>query len=207
MNSEPVEYTITRAMAELNVLNKHIQRLINETTFISCGTKNNQQKNHPVYQSVAKFQQMRDLKKRFDTIKSAIIMSNANTTLLIGSKEYTVAEAIARKNNISIDKQMLLQMKNQRKLQQEMVDSQNQQASARLQRLLEQNFGKDNTKTDPTTLKQTEDAFWVNNRWTLIDPLNLTSQIERLEEEIDEFEKNVDFALSESNSINKIRIM
>jgi hypothetical protein len=206
MTTEPVEYSITRAMVELKTLDKRINRLIQETTFISSGTKNNQRKDDPVHNSVSRFQQMRDLKRRRDAIKSAIIMSNANTKVTVGSNIYYVAEAIERKNSINLDKQLLQQMKLQRQTQKATVESQNQQASTRLQRLLEQNFGKDNTKTDPTTLQQTEDAFWVNNRWTLTDPLKLDVQIERLENEIEEFEKNVDFALSESNSLNRVRI-
>lgn len=206
MSLEPIEYSITRAMVELKTLDKRIQRLITETTFVSCGTKNNQRKDDPVHQSVSKFQQMRDLKKRRDTIKSLIVLSNANTKINIGSHIYTVAESIERKNSIALDKSLLENMKLQRRNMQHQVDSQNQQASANLQRLLEQNFGKDNTKTDPTSLQQTEDIFWVNNRCTLINPLNIDIQIERLENEIDEFEKNVDYALSESNSVNRIRI-
>lgn len=206
MTTEPVEYSITRAMGELKTLDKRIQRLIQETTFVSCGTKNNQRKDDPVHNSVSRFQQMRDLKRRRDAIKAAIIMSNANTKVTVGSNVYYVAEAIERKNSINLDKQLLQQMKTQRQTQKSTVDYQNQQAATRLQNLLMQNFGKDSTKTDPTTLQQTEEAFWVNNRWTLTDPLKLDMQIERLENEIEEFEKNVDFALSESNSINRVRI-
>lgn len=205
MSLEPINWTITQALRELKTLDNRIQRLTNETVFVSCGTKNNQRKDDKVHQVVSKYQQSRDLKKRRDGVKAAIVHSNAITTVNVGGQSYTVAEAIERKNSISLDKHLLEQMKLQRRTIKSQMDQQNQAASQRLQRLLEQNFGKDGTKTDPDSLKQTEDAFWVNNRWTMIDPLNLDKEIERLEYEIEEFEKNVDFSLSESNSLNRIQ--
>lgn len=206
MSLEPVNWTITQALRELKTLDNRIQRVTNETTFVSCGTKNNQRKDDKVHQAVSKFQQVRDLKKRRDAVKAAIVHSNATTQVKVGGVAYTVAEAIERKSSIHLDKHLLAQMKQQRMTIQNQVDQQNRAAEQKLQRLLEQNFGKDSTKTDPESLKLTEDAFWVNNRWSLIDPLNLDTQIERLENEIEEFEKNVDFALSESNSLNHIQV-
>ena len=40
----------------------------------------------------------------------------------------------------------------------------------------------------------------------MIDPLTLEDKIKELEKEIDEFQKNVDFVLSESNSRTYIEI-
>lgn len=206
MSLEPVDWTITQALRELKTLDNRIQRLTNETVFVSSGTKNNQRKDDKVHQAVSRFQQVRDLKKRRDAVKAAIVQSNATTQVRVGTQTFTVAEAIERKSSIHSDKYLLQHMKSQRQTAQNTVDQQNASASQRLQRLLEQNFGKDGTKTDPASLQQTEDAFWINNRWSLVDPLGLDRQIEELENEIEEFEKNVDFALSESNSLNRVRI-
>lgn len=205
MSLEPVDWTITQALRELKTLDSRIQRITNETVFVSSGTKNNQKKDDKVHQVVSKYQQVRDLKKRRDAVKSAIVQSNATTQVRVGAQTFTVAEAIERKTSINLDKYLLQQMKTQRTSVKNTIDQQNASASQRLQRLLEQNFGKDGTKTDPASLQQTEDAFWVNNRWSIIDPLSIDSQIEQLENEIEEFEKNVDFSLSESNSLNHIK--
>ena len=206
MSLEPVDWTITQALRELKTLDNRIQRITNETVFVSSGTKNNQKKDDKVHQVVAKYQQVRDLKKRRDTVKAAIVQSNATTQVRVGVQTFTVAEAIERKTSIHLDKYLLQQMKTQRQAVKNTVDQQNAAASQRLQRLLEQNFGKDGTKTNPASLQQTEDAFWINDRWSIIDPLGLDRQIEQLENEIEEFEKNVDFVLSESNSLNRVRV-
>lgn len=206
MSKEPTSWTITQALSELKTLDKRINRLIGEITYVSYGTSNNQRKDDPVHKAVSKFQQLRDLQKLRDNVKSAIVLSNANTHVQIGTQTYTVAEAIERKSSIAMNKHLLETMKRQRQSVSAQVDAENKQAAARLQRLLESQFGKDNTKTDSSTLKQTEDVFWVNNRTNKIDPLNLDTQIERLQDEIDTFENNVDYALSESNSITRINV-
>lgn len=206
MSLAPIDWSITQALQEIKTLDKRIMRLNTETTFISCGTKNNRLKDDPVHKVISRVQQRNDLKKRRDAIKSAIVISNATTNVKVGSKVYTVAESIERKRSIELDKQLLNNMKIQRNQIKNTVEMQNQQAAQKLQRLLEQNFGKDNTKTDPTSLKQTEDVFWENNRCEYVDPLKLDNHIEQLENEIEEFEKNVDFVLSESNSMTRIQL-
>ena len=206
MSGEPVSWTITQALCELKTIDKRLNRLTSELTFLSCGTKNNQRKDDPINQSVSKYQQWRDLRSLRDRVKAAIVMSNATTMVNVGDSTLTVADAIERKTSIQIDKTMLDTMKTQRRNIVHTVDTNNKQAEQRLQRLLEQNFGKDNTKTDPASIQQTEDVFWVNNRWSTLDPLHLTETIETLEDYIETFDKNVDFALSESNSQTRINV-
>jgi hypothetical protein len=206
MSSESIDWTITQALAELKKLDQRINRLTSEATFISCGAANNQRKDDPVHNAIPRYQQIRDLTERRNAVKAAIVLSNANTKVNIGSNTYLVADAIERKASIANDKNLLQQMKSQRQNIRNRVDAENSNASQRLQRLLESNFGKDNTKTDPDSIKKTEEAFWSNNRWTITDPLNLDVKIERLENDIEDFTTNVDFALSESNSINRVNV-
>jgi hypothetical protein len=206
MSSETIDWTITQALAELKKLDQRVNRLITDATFQSCGTANNQCKDDAVNNAVARYQQIRDLKARRNSVKAAIVLSNATTKVKVGSCAYTVAEAIERKASIATDKYLLQQMKTQRQQVRTRVDQENSNAAQRLQRLLENNFGKEGTKTDPESIKKTEEAFWSNNRWTITDPLNLDSLIESLETDIEDFTTNVDFALSESNSRTRVHV-
>lgn len=206
MSTDTVSWSVTQALSEIKMLDKRIQRLTTETVFISTATKNNQRKDDMVHKAVSNYQQLRDLMEFRKRVKCAIVMSNATTSIDVGTQTYTVAEAIERKSSIQLDKQLLETMRRQRANVDREINVNNQEAKRNLQRLLEQNFGKDNTKTDPTSLSQTEDAFWTNNRWEKIDPLKLDTQIERLTDDIEMFDKNVDFALSASNSQTKVTI-
>ena len=50
------------------------------------------------------------------------------------------------------------------------------------------------------------DTFMKNNKADLIDPLGLEAKIKELSEELDNFETNVDWVLSESNGRTTITV-
>ena len=79
------------------------------------------------------------------------------------------------------------------------------QVDARLERLLQSELGKD-VKTNPETITSLTNSFRDNNKIELVDPLDLASRIASLEEEIDTFETNVDWVLSESNGKTLITV-
>jgi hypothetical protein len=49
-------------------------------------------------------------------------------------------------------------------------------------------------------------SFRENNKVELVDPLDLSVKVAALEEELDAFETNVDWVLSESNAVTKIEV-
>lgn len=113
---------------------------------------------------------------------------------------YTVANAIERKGSICYEKQLLNILKQQRLSATNQVERHNQQERLQLQELLKANFGRESGKLDPEATKSMEDTFWENNKASLIDPIEITPRIEKLENDIETFENEVDFVLSELNS-------
>lgn len=85
------------------------------------------------------------------------------------------------------------------------VEYHNQQVQAKLDRLLEVEFGK-GQKSDVSHISSITDAFMKSNKAALIDPLNIDLRIEDLESMVDNFEREVDFALSESNATTHITV-
>jgi hypothetical protein len=75
----------------------------------------------------------------------------------------------------------------------------------RLERLLQSELGKD-VKTNPETITSLTNSFRENNKVELVDPLDLAAKISGLEEEIDAFETNVDWVLSESNATTFLQV-
>ena len=96
--------TVHKALAELKVLDSRINDAILSGDFIIT-KKNNQDtvKGKTVEQFKSKateaFQKASDLIRRRNAIKNAVVVSNANTTVKIGDKDYTVVEAIEKKNH------------------------------------------------------------------------------------------------------------
>jgi hypothetical protein len=77
-------------------------------------------------------------------------------------------------------------------------ESEQGQLTSRLERLLASELGKD-VRTNPETITALTNTFRENNRVELVDPLDLATHVRVLEEEIDSFETNVDWVLSEAN--------
>lgn len=96
--------TVHKALAELKVLDDRILVAIGACNLITT-KKNNQDKVRG--KTVAEFtadaksayDKATDLIKRRNAIKDAVNVSNANTTVKIGDQEYTVVQAIDKKNH------------------------------------------------------------------------------------------------------------
>jgi hypothetical protein len=198
--------SITQALAELKLLDKRIQKATDSVQWADVKTKS-----HPVdvekfsRTAHAEYDSFLALVKRRDTIKRAVVSSNAATRVKVGTWEGTVAEAIEYKTSIFYKKRLLdimraqlLTAKAQFKVQQESVDD-------RLEKLLHSELGKD-VKTSPDTITALTNSFRENNKVELVDPLDLSQKTNALEEEIETFETNVDWVLSEVNGKTMIQV-
>lgn len=198
--------SITQALAELKLLDKRIQKATDNVQWADVKTKS-----HPVdlekftRTAQAEYQSFLDLVKRRDTIKRKVVTSNAATQVKVGTWEGTVAEAIEYKTSIFYKKRLLdimriqlLTAKSEFKEQQESVDT-------RLEKLLHSELGKD-VKTSPDTITALTNSFRENNKVELVDPLDLSQRTKELEDEIESFETNVDWVLSEVNGRTLIQV-
>lgn len=202
---EGTTYTVTRALVELKTVAKKINKLINNSTFLDYDVPNQKRNHDAVDCAVSNYQAVRDLINFRNRIKYAIIASNAVTKVRVGGQEYTVAEAIDMKESVGFLRELLDKLRTQRNSVRSTLEYHNQQAQAKLDRLLEVEFGK-GQKSDVTHISSITDAFMKSNRGELVDPLNVDEKILQLEETVEGFEREVDFALSESNATTHITV-
>lgn len=196
------EFTITRALVELKTLEKRIEKLIAESRFIAITYKG-----FPGDEvDTGKYQSIRDLIARRDKIKRAIIRSNGQVKVMISKRTYTVQEAIDRKASIQWEKTLLRKMQEQRSLMLNEMERHNTGVQSKLDKLLESQFGSKDSKSNKDDLASISDSYRKSNLATLVDPLQLDKEIEKLSLLIEEFEKEVDFVLSESNALTKVKI-
>ncbi|MDM5296827.1 hypothetical protein QUF51_01380 [Bacillus pumilus] len=205
-----MEMTITRALSELKMLDKRINRTIDEAVLGGLMIGQNIQhgfRNQEEIQQKAKAdeQSIQALIKRRNAIKAAIVVSNATTTIDVASVSMTVAEAIERKTSIDYDIRYLKKLK---KVYTELIDRAeqiNKDVKNRLDQHLETLFGKDG-KLRAAANEEIVKSFLAENEATIIDPLHLRVKIEQLSKDIEGFQMEVDFSLSESNTLTKIEI-
>jgi hypothetical protein len=61
-------------------------------------------------------------------------------------------------------------------------------------------------RTNPETIQAITNSFRDNNKVEFVDPLGLEKRIKELDEEIETFETNVDWVLSEANGRTMIQV-
>lgn len=202
--------TVARALAELKLLDNRFHRVVNDATLIGSevGKKISDgfnSKDELSNQVKSDYQSSLDLIKRRNIIKSAIVVSNATTEVDVAGITMTVAEAIERKTSIGYEKILLVKMKREYTRYLNSVETTNEEVKHRLDKHLETLFGKEG-KTSAQENDDIVKAFKTDNEAKLIDPLNLKKKIEQLEGEIEDFESEVDFALSEINVLTQIEV-
>ena len=213
MNTEKM--TIDKALAELKTMDDRINKTIRSTSYVlaakhSAEKINGVKVNNFKEQMRSGYQKVTDLIKRRDAMKRAVVLSNATTKVKIGDNEYTVAEAIEMKNHGMEFRSALL-----RQMNSDYIAAQNDLArngGEALEKKSEQYVlaviaaqPKDSKMSaDSDVMKGLRQTYIENNTYDLIDPLDITKVMEALDAEINEFNAEVDAALSVSNALTVI---
>lgn len=207
--------SVTRALTEIKHLSDRIERASHEQFIGLMKGKNNFEvcisAPSQSVESVSKtfkqnLQTVNDLISRRERLKKAVILSNANTFVVISGVKMTVAEAIEKKASISF-KQSLLSSINQQYINNKArVESENNKLSNEINNAVQAAYSNDKGKVDEDQYNAVANPRLERNMYSLIDPNNVDYVISSLKKEIDEFLQEVDFSLSESNSRTEIEV-
>lgn len=200
--------SITRALAELKLLDARITKATDEQMFIALKTKkvnSNMDTQSFMKQSVAKLQSVNDLISQRERIKTAILNSNFVTKVKVGKKEYTVSEAIETKNSIKYKEALLRTLRDQRGRVNNDYEKHKSAVKQSIDNNITQICSRD-VKPDAKTIQDLTDMMWKNDPVEIVDGIGIDAVIEELDKEIEEFNSNIDFVLSESNSITFIEV-
>ena len=119
----------------------------------------------------------------------------------------TVAEAIERKESIQFEKDLLSHMTSQYNSSVSKMNTENEKVQLKLDELLNTSLGKEGKqKASEDEINIISRPYLDQNELVLVNPLEIHKEIEKLKEEIEQFEMEIDFTLSESNTITKIEI-
>jgi hypothetical protein len=192
--------SVTQGLAELKLLDKRINKGLGYIEWAAVSTKTKVVDKADLKKTAtAEYQSFMALVKRRDTIKRAIVLSNAQMPVKIGTIwSGTVAEAIEHKSSIKYKRSILEKMKQNILSVNEEYETAVSKMNDRLDTLLRSELGKD-IKTNPDTFAALSASFKETNKVELVDPLDIKRLAKDLEEEIDAFEANVDWVLSEAN--------
>lgn len=207
------KYSITRALNELKLLDSRINRAISESKLASIQIGKKLIDGHITpeqYEASAKasIAAIEALIARRDEFKSKIVKSNAITEVVFPSgRKMTVAEVIERKTSIIYRKNYLNNMRIQYNSAVNALQREQQTVKLNLEKRIENILGKgDALKGKDAEIEAITKSFMAENEPKLVNPVNLQVLIVKLTEEIEEFENEADFLLSESNTRTDIEI-
>lgn len=202
------QISVTRALAQVKALNDKIERAI-AVPFITNQTGGKHSTGKAVQEIEVElksnYQSVTDLIAQRKALKSAIVRSNAVTSVTIAGKAMTVAEAIERKSSIELERALLRQLKGQQAQVNLVVERTNVDMSKRLDQLLVTAVGKDR-QASKAELDAITEPFKAQNEGKAVDPNDLTQKIDALSKDIDDFTLEVDYALSEVNATTLITV-
>lgn len=192
--------TLTQVLTELKMLDKRIEKRINESRFcdilIGEQLSNKRNKQEVTNEIKASLQSIKDLIDRRLRLKSALNQANATTKLIIADKTLTIAEAIDLKTSINHSQLLLNKLKSEKRNADVAIAQQNEKVEAQLSQMKSE----ENNKTSNEFMESYIKQFGA----TLFDILKIDTEIDKLEEYIDKFTCEVDFKLSEINALTSI---
>lgn len=210
--SELRKISITQALNELKLYESKISKAIRQHTYCGAAKKSSnligvQTKDVFCENAKSGYQSVNDLIKNRNLLKSLIVQSNAVTKVNINGNEFTVAEAIERKNSIQYEIDLLNTLKSHYSSASNTVLRENQKVEAQIDKMLEGFTGKDtDKKLSKEDMSAISEPYRNANEFELIDPLKIYDEIQKLESDIDGFNSEVNTALVLSNATTFIEI-
>lgn len=204
---------VHQALAELKMMDKRIEAATREPEWVITNKHSNTKINGVdvkewVDDIKSKYQKVLDLIRRRDAIKRAVVNSNAVTKITVAGKEYTVAEAIDRKNNgVEYQKKLVLRLNHDYVMCKSNADRAN---GSELERRADEHVrimvGNSDMKGATAEAVRLRNEFILAQTTDIIDPIGVLAEIEKINDEVNSFLMNVDAALSVSNALTVITV-
>ena len=201
---------IHKALCELKILDDRINRAVDDCRYVGVTKIVSKRVGSQTVEAFSEsvkdgFKSACDLIKRRQAIKSAVVKSNATTTVVIGGTTYTIAEAIEMKNHgLDGEKRMLRYMVSRLAEAESLINRTRSDLESRADAFIRDQTGSKESKTEDL-LKVRRDSVAMQGV-ALVDPLHIRDIIKALDEKISTFMSDVDSALQTSNAQTMIDI-
>lgn len=206
-----VKMTLTRLLNEIKLAKARLEKKQNEDVkyfdVMSGGKLKTYNSEADMKSTVtAHFQSIKDLTNLIDKYKSLLLNANNTTKVTIKGKEYTISEAIAKKEMVIGEQSFVRTIRRQLQQSELSVQNANNQAESNVNETIKNKLSQGDKKTDATEFEVVVKFLRENSKSTLIDAGGAKKYLEDKELEIEEFLSDIDFSLSEINSKTEVEI-
>lgn len=204
--------SVYEALIEISRLNDKIEKFNSSSTmplFLACATESakyieGMEKEKYINLLKSNYDSCRHLISNLSEYKAKVALSNALTTITVGGKEYTIAEAIQRKQNIDTEIRFLRMIETQLKDVNTKITAKNNSVKAGLTEYLEK--VKSETAT-PEEIDKLTNIYNEKNLFILVDPYGITGTIDEKRQELETFLSDVDTKITASNCSTMITVV
>lgn len=204
--------SVYEALIEISRLNDKIEKFNSSSTmplFLACATESakyieGMEKEKYINLLKSNYDSCRHLISNLSEYKAKVALSNALTTITVGGKEYTIAEAIQRKQNIDTEIRFLRMIETQLKDVNTKITAKNNTVKAGLTEYLEK--VKSETAT-PEEIDKLTNIYNEKNLFILVDPYGIVGTIDEKRQELETFLSDVDTKITASNCSTMITVI
>ena len=153
----------------------------------------------------ADYQSVKKLIKNNNILRAARALSNVQTIVSISGKKYTVADAIARKQSLKFEKDLLQNLIFQYSQVRNHYDTAQEELTEATSRYIASLIN-DKSVVSADKIAQLEKDYRELHEKDILDPIGISEEIKKLEKDITEFETEVDYVLSDSNASTFVEV-
>lgn len=202
--------TLTRLLNEIKLANSKIAKKLGEDVkyfdVMTAGKlKYNKSEQDMKTLVESHLQSIKDLISLRDKYKSLLLNANNTTTVTVKGKTYTISEAIAKKDVIKQEQELVKIIRRQLQNVELIVQNNENATESKLDDLIKVTMGKDR-KAEASEIESLSKMFRESNKTSLVDAGGAKKFLEEKESEIEEFLNEIDFTLSEINSKTEVEV-
>ena len=215
-----MKITFHRALAEIKSTANRIEKLTfstviyvdvyNKATKLSDSGRRKEDVEREIKGNYDKFAA---LFNNLKTLKFALARANAGitentelSTIDFAGEKLTITEILALKDIMNYQHNLLDVLKNQYARATSLIQKNTKMLETRLDSQITNSLNLDKIDNNEAIIKTVTDAFWENNGYELIDPLNIAEMISNMDKEITSIMLDIDTTLSQENALRTIDV-
>lgn len=205
-----MKMSLTRLLNEIKLANAKVQKKLTEDVkyfdVMASGKLKVYKSEEDMKKTVtAQLDSITDTIKLRDKYRKLLLQANNTTTITVNGVKLTIAEAIAKKESIKQEQDLVKVIRRQLQMAEANVTNIDNNNESKLDDIIKSAMGKDR-KTDSTEIESLTKMFRENNKVTLVDAGGAKKFLEDKEEEIEKFISDIDFSLSEVNAKTEVEV-
>lgn len=205
--------TVYQALEKLKILENRVQNLTPSGIFSCVGIRKRDKEESSEGIDLKMFGQTLQstydkqgaILKNYIELKSAINSSNATTIITVAGKEYTIANALVRKRLITKERSYWKKMRDDVQSCVNMVNSNNSKVDTDVNNRID-NILRESKNKNAAEIEVLRATFSEGRYYDVYDPMDIATKSEQMLEELDEFEKDIHYALTQANVNTTIEV-